>query len=108
MTNDDAWKEAANIFKQDSGIDLIKSKDIEEITSEQSLLSTLDDRLKNSAAYKKQKRNLLDSLRPVCSFCTHGLALVMPTDNNVSSRLPMADCRLYSQTLGFGRCQDRI
>ena len=89
LTSDDAWKEAAHIFNQDSGIDLIKSKDIEGINSEHSLLLALDDRLQNSVAYKKQKRNLLDSLRPVCSFCTYCLALVVPTVNNVSSRVPM-------------------
>jgi len=100
LTSDDAWKEAAHIFNQDSGIDLIKSKDIEGINSEHSLLLALDDRLQNSAAYKKQKRNLLDSLRPVCSFCAYGLAFVVPTVNNVGSRVPMAvACTHKSQDL---------
>ncbi|KIM79334.1 hypothetical protein PILCRDRAFT_791896 [Piloderma croceum F 1598] len=81
MTSDNAWKEAA--------------RDIEGIDSEHSLLLALDDRLQNSAAYKKQKRNLLDSLRPdsnaaKVTFGAIGTMIIVST-NKINSLHPIIE-----------------
>jgi hypothetical protein len=88
MATDDVWKQATRIFRQDTGIDLTTSKDINEIEDERSLLLFLDVRLQDSKTYQKHTSALFDSIKPLSKFCASAVVFVGPAESNVCS-IPM-------------------
>jgi hypothetical protein len=83
-SNRSPWKDAVRSFQEDTGVDLLTSKDIDKVDSEHSLQLALSSiRLQSSKAHQKQRTSLLGLLKPISSFCTSAMVILAPALSDV-------------------------